>query len=60
MCSLVESSPFHMIIVGTGAPSVEPLVKYAGSVVPSNGTCTRVVAGSISAKDFSISSRQCW
>ena len=59
MCSLVESSPFHMITTGTGLPSVEALVKYAGRVVPSNGTATRVVAGSISSKDFSMTSRRC-
>jgi hypothetical protein len=36
MCSLVESSPFHMIITGAGPRSVAGAwLKYAGKVVPS-------------------------
>ncbi len=61
MCSLVESRPFHMIIVGAGLPSARvACVKYAGSRSPSNGTSTRVVAGSISSNDFCMRSRPCW
>ena len=53
MCSLVESRPFHMITHGTGCRPCCALEKYAGSMVPSNGTSTRVVAGSASSKTFS-------
>src|SRR6266508_3853439 len=59
MCSFVESRPFHMIMTGTGSPSLLALVKYAGNDVPSNGISTREVAGSTSSKDFSISSSRC-
>jgi hypothetical protein len=45
-----------MITVGTGEPSVEALVKYAGRVVPLNGISTRVVAGSITSNDFAMTS----
>jgi len=57
MCSLVESRPFHMIMHGAGVPSVEASVKYAGSSDPSNGTPTRVVAGSTRSTDFCIVAR---
>ena len=65
MCSLVESSPFHMIIVGAGLPSsLRALRKYAGSSVgplgPSNGMLTLVVAGSTRSNDLCIASRPCW
>ena len=59
MCSLVESSPFHMITTGAGAPSTEPLVRYAGRVVPSNGTSTLVVSGSTSSKLLAIRPSRC-
>ena len=61
MCSLVESRPFHMIMVGAGVPSARSaLVKYDGSVPSSNGTSTRDVAGSMSSNDLGIRSRPCW
>ena len=61
MCSLVESSPFHMIIVGAGVPSARAAFrKYAGSSLPSNGIATRVVAGSTRSNDFCIASRPSW
>ena len=60
MCSLVESRPFHMITHGTGSPFLLALEKYAGSVVPSNGTSTRLVAGSAISKTFSNASSACW
>jgi hypothetical protein len=56
MRSLAKSRPLHMITVGTGEPSVEALVKYAGRVVPLNGISTRVVAGSITSNDFAMTS----
>ena len=59
MCSLVLSSPFHMIMHGAG-PSPGARVKYAGSVVPSYGTATRVVAGSTSEKASASIDRQRW
>jgi hypothetical protein len=42
-----------------GAPGPAE-VKYAGSTAPSNGTATRVVAGSSSSNVFRIRSRQRW
>ena len=60
MCSLVESRPFHMITQGTGSPALLALEKYAGSVVSSNGTSTREVAGSAISKTFAKASSACW
>ena len=60
MCSLVESRPFHMTTHGTGSPSVLAFEKYAGSVSPSNGTSTRVVAGSAISKTLAKASSACW
>ena len=59
MCSLVESSPFHMIITGRG-PSPGAWEKYAGSAPSANGISTRVVAGSMSSNDSVWISRRCW
>ena len=60
MCSLVESRPFHMTTHGTGSPSLLALEKYAGSVVPSNGISTRLVAGSAISKTLANASSACW
>jgi hypothetical protein len=46
-----------MIMHGAGVPSVEASGKYAGSSGPSNGTQTRVVAGSPRSNDFCIVAR---
>ena len=43
--SLVESSPFHTIMTGVGAPSDEASWKYAGSSASPNGMATFVVRG---------------
>ena len=54
--SLVESSPFHMIMTGVGVPSDEASWKYAGSSASPNGMATFVVAGSLNSKDRTRSS----
>ena len=57
MCSLVESSPFHMIITGAGPSSAAGAwLKYAGKVVPSYGIATRDSRGSLRAIAFACRS----
>ena len=60
MCSLVLSSPFHITMHGAEASPLDAFVKYAGSSDPSNGTSTRVVAGSRWSNVACIRSRQRW
>jgi hypothetical protein len=49
-----------MITHGTGWPSRLAFEKYAGSVVPSKGTSTRVVTGSAISKTLAKASSACW
>ena len=57
MCSLVESRPLTRTMTGAGPSSVAgAALKYAGSVVPSYGTATRLTLGSRRSKDFWASS----